>query len=554
MATTYRPAALTFNSGTAGRGAKSYDAADVPVPSYMVSPGVDRTVLQQQFAYEWYDYSGRYSMGSNPPFTKGSAGRLLPDFTNDGQPRRILRGFIRRSDYDMADTKSGARLYFMYNPETITRDYVSYLDQGALDPFNTVFQAGNLVAPPSFMDFDFSLLFDRQEEASQDGAHPGVFVDYEYFDLVVRNVVPSYDPNSSSLGGSELPDNGVMMVNPRDITVVFSPNITVQGRPKNARVSFTKFTHRMIPIRMQIDLTIRVTYFGPMKDMVEYKQEQATVTDTVPWNVNTESPFTITYDEIKATATAFSEKMVEGYMLTKGEVDEKLAGLTANGTIPAGAEGLLNTTAAASGDLNASIADWANKQITANPTKYCGDNAPSGTTRANLWAWGDCSSWIWAVFATHPSKPNTKMGPTWNSTFESKSNIPATGGQMDSMRNQSCPNKEMFYSRDKSASVRSKIIAPQLPLLLPGDLLFRRAGVVAGHDKGHVAMVYGNDTVNQKITYVHNGGGRPKPSSQNSMSYGDIASSYTECYRPLLGNPNMVGNSSADPLIVDSVL
>ena len=53
----------------------------------------------------------------------------------------------------------------MYNPTVIARDYVSYLDQGALDPFNTVFQSGNLVAPPSMMNFTFELFFDRQDEA-----------------------------------------------------------------------------------------------------------------------------------------------------------------------------------------------------------------------------------------------------------------------------------------------------------------------------------------------------------------------------------------------------
>jgi hypothetical protein len=542
MATTYRPTALTFN-GAAARGAAPYNAADIPVPSYMVSPGVDRTVLQQQFAYEWYDQSGRYAMGSNPPFTKGSAGRLLPDFTSDGQPRRILRGFIRRSDYDMADTKSGARLYFMYNPETITRDYVSYLDQGALDPFNTVFQAGNLVPPPSFMDFQFSLLFDRQEEASQDGTHPGVFVDYEYFDLVVRNVVPNYDPGGSGIGGAELPDNGVMMVNPRDITVVFSPNITVQGRPKEARVSFTKFTHRMIPIRMQIDLTIRVTYFGPMKDMVEYTEEQATTTDTVPWNVGTDTPFTITNEQITASTDAFLEEMSHGNLLTEAQIKEKIEGYVASGALPDAASdlfGLTGANGAASGTLNAQIAEWGLKMVNEHPTKYCGDNAPSGTTRSNLWDWGDCSSWVWAVFASHPSKPNSQMGPTWNSTFESKKNIPATEGQIASMRNGSCPVKEIFYSRAGSTGERSKIIAPQLPLLLPGDLIYRKAGVIKS--KGHVAIVYSNDTAAKQITYVHCGGPRPKPSNRGTMSYDTLATTYTEAYRPMLGNADSPGN------------
>ena len=95
-------------------------------------------------------------------------------------------------------------------------------------------------------------------------------MDYQFFDLVVRNVVPS-DPNQAS---NTLPDNGVMMVNPRDITVVFSPQFTVQGRPLNARVTFEKFTHRMTPTRMRISLTMRAVYIGPIKDMTEYKAEE----------------------------------------------------------------------------------------------------------------------------------------------------------------------------------------------------------------------------------------------------------------------------------------
>lgn len=551
MATTYRPTSLTFNS-SAWRGGKPYNAADVPIPNYMVSPGVDRTVLEQQFAYEWYDVSGRYSTGHNPPFTKGSAGRLLPQFVETGLPQRILRGFIRRSDYDAADVKSGARLYFMYNPETITRDYVSYLDQGALDPFNTVFQAGNLVAPPSFMDFDFSLLFDRQEEAATPD-NPGVFVDYEYFDLVVRNVVPNYNVGGSGTGGSELPDNGVMMVNPRDITVVFSPNITVQGRPKNARVSFTKFTHRMIPIRMQIDLTIRVTYFGPMKDMVEYSEEQAVVEGTVPWALV--DTFTITNEEIKASALEFT-KALEEKLPTEQSLKDALASVVSDGTISQPAADIIGANAS-SDELNASIAKHALAMVTEHPTKYSGDFSEGGpgTHRGNLWDWGDCSSWIWAVYATHPSKPNSKMGPTWNSTWESKSNIPATGGQADSMRNGSCPNKEIFFSRSSSTTERKNIITPKLRDMKPGDLIFRRAGVVAGHNgKGHVAMVTRNDSEGGGVMeYAHCGGGRPKPSSVGSMNYWEVAEQYTECYRPMLGNPDTPGNRPTDPLILDSV-
>lgn len=247
--------------------------------TYMDRPaGLTAEQFRQQFAYEWLGLAGTPEGYTNPPFASGASGRLMPSIqTANGVPARIQRGFIRRSDIEAAKPESKARLYFMYNPEMITRDYVSYLDQSALDPFNTVFQSGNLVAPPSVLDFSFSLFFDRQEEAT-DPDHPGVFVDYQFFDLVVRNVVPS-DPSST---GNTLPDNGVMMVNPREITVVFSQQISVQGRPLNARVSFVKFTHRMVPTRMQIDLTIRATYLGPLRPVGEYTAEEFQAADIIP--------------------------------------------------------------------------------------------------------------------------------------------------------------------------------------------------------------------------------------------------------------------------------
>ena len=178
---------------------------------------VDPGELQQTSSgYEWLDYGsfvpgqGTTRWKTNPPFHSWEAGgnsMPLQKSVNGGvAPAAIKRGFIRRAQYSTADTTSQCRLYFMYNPTTITRQYVSYLDQGALDPFNTVFQSGNLVAPPSFMDFNFELFFDRQAEATIPG-NRGVLEDMDYFDMVVRNVVPG--------GGTNvLPDNGVMMVVP----------------------------------------------------------------------------------------------------------------------------------------------------------------------------------------------------------------------------------------------------------------------------------------------------------------------------------------------------
>jgi len=298
---------------------------------------------------------------------------------------------------------------------------------------------------------------------------------------------------------------------------------------------------------MQIDLTIRVTYFGPMKDMVEYSEEQAVVEGTVPWALV--DTFTITNEEIKASALEFT-KALEEKLPTEQSLKDALASVVADGTISQPAADILGANAS-SDELNASIAKHALKMVNDNPTKYCGDSGPAGTNRQNLWDWGDCSSWIWAVFASHPSKPNSKMGPTWNSTFESKKNIPATNGQIDSMRNGSCPCKEIFYSRGNTTE-RKNVITPKLKDMKPGDLIFRKEGVVK--EKGHVAIVTKNDSEGGGvIEYAHCGGPRPKPSSVGAMNYWEVAESYTECYRPMLGNPDTPGNRVTDPLIMDSV-
>jgi hypothetical protein len=306
---TYRPTGL-INKAYGFSSAPGYTRADIPT-AMLTDTGLQTDQLLQQFAYEWYQ-SGSVAVGySNPPFVSGAAGRLLPSLTSTRgggaigsgqvatQPARILRGYIRRAQTEAGDEKSKSRLYFMYNPETITRDYVSYLDQAALDPFNTVYQSGNLVAPPSILDFSFDLFFDRQEEAD-DPNHPGVLVDYQFFDLVVRNVVPSQiDPTSNTI-----PDNGVMMVNPRDITVVFSPQFTVQGRPLNARVTFEKFTHRMVPVRMRVSLVMRAVYIGPVKDMTEYRAEVFAAEATIPFTrTGTEGPVITMLDATTAAAT-----------------------------------------------------------------------------------------------------------------------------------------------------------------------------------------------------------------------------------------------------------
>lgn len=464
----YRPTTLAPNAfGWSTR--PPYNRADVPT-SLSTQPG-DLTADQfrQQFAYEWFQsgqLGGDRSL-SNPPFTSGAAGRLHPALRDaeTGAPARILRGYIRRAEFNAGDQISRARLYFMFNPSTIQRDYVSYLNQSALDPFNTVYQSGNLVAPPSILDFSFSLFFDRQEEATQ-ADHPGVFVDYQYFDLVVRNVIPS-DPNQVD---NTIPDNGVMMVNPRDITVVFSPQLTVQGRPLNAQVNFEKFTHRMTPTRMTITLAMRAVYIGPVKDMVEYRKELLQAEAAIPYGESrVSSAFSFLDNELTAIdAIANLAQGIGGFLGIGGGGPDVVA------------TGAVATAARALGTANDG-----NHQIRLNAlqyayshtqqggpgssdvdpwTDYTGANA--GSNRWNLPGGADCSGLVTECYI------KTGQGSTlqWN-------NHPST--------------HEMIRIANANKAKFSMIpLAGAISQLLPGDILIR---------PGHVAFYVGKNGSQHRI-------------------------------------------------------
>ena len=250
-----------------------------------------------------------------------------------------------------------------------------------------MYQSGNLVAPPSILDFSFELFFDRQEEATQTN-HPGVYVDYQFFDMVVRNVVPS-DPNQSS---NTLPDNGVMMVNPRDITVVFSPQFTVQGRPLNARVSFEKFTHRMVPTRMRIALTMRAVYMGPIKDMTEYKAEEFQSEGAIP------------IDEILVKDTIWNMDQLVGARTEARDALERLENDTwGGGEFPssgnAATRNVIDQGAAASSSNSAARAaalNWAKSHVSQGVTRYSGKD--TGAARYNLPTSADCSGLVVAAY------------------------------------------------------------------------------------------------------------------------------------------------------------
>ena len=231
---------------------------------------------------------------SNPPFETGSAGRLTSIVTSStaGNTPQISRGYIRRSNLNSTDPTDGYRLYFMYNPEAIQRDYVAYIEQQALDPFNTIYGANNLVAPPGILNFQFSLFFDRQTENANGSMPRGVLEDYDYFDLVVRGVVPGEQTNA-------LQDNGIMMINPRNITVVFSPQLSVQGRAFRASVQYQKFDHKMTPTRMVISLSMMVYYFGPIKEDFTFAStdSEGVFEATIPYDENLQ--YEVTYNDVQ---------------------------------------------------------------------------------------------------------------------------------------------------------------------------------------------------------------------------------------------------------------
>lgn len=455
-------------------------AATVITPT----PDTGNSVQNNQTVYEWADYSSQWK--TNPPFLKGSAGTTLDSIhmQGGGASPRILRGFIRRAQYAINDDASMSRLYFMYNPEQISRDYVNYLDQGALDPFNTVFQSGNLVAPPSILDFNFELFFDRQEEA-QNINNRGVMVDMDYFDLVVRNVKPG-----GTVGSNALPDNGLMMVNPRDITVVFSPEITVQGRPLNASVTYERFTHKMVPTRMRIRLQMRVVYFGPQRDITTFVPEQVRALESIPYPVTDPKRYQFSYTQLTFDASneipgVNAPATSDGSTTTDGETTPASFGNLHDVEVPAGEEAQyirLNMEAAAHGE----------EKATANNLQY---DAEGG--RMSLWKSGDCSSFVWASFAElglSQSLGWEKWGSGWCAN---------TANMYDSFA--SASHGRRLWGWDEGGDFpNGGQFDKAFATMTSGDILLRHKNRhYTGSAKGHVALVWKVDKTAKTVTYIH---------------------------------------------------
>lgn len=469
-------------------GATPYMRENVPSSSGTNS-ALTPEQLTQKLAYEWLNYNELQGIGgsSNPPFLAASAGRLIPGLNGD---QRIVRGYIRRANYEGADSVSKSRLYFMYNPETIVRDYVSYLDQAALDPFNTVYGSNNLVAPPSFMNFRFDLFFDRQSEVAADINHPGVFVDYQYFDLVVRNVVPT-DPNQAN---NQLPDNGVMMVNPRDITVVFSPQITVQGRPINAQIVFEKFSHRMTPVRMRISLEMRVVYIGPIRAMTEYTMDtyQSGVQSSVVQDDAVDYSFNFSDLQIASGASNAAALYLPSF---KSGVQTNLTEV-------------LDLPTSANSDIRTSALAWAKSKVREGYTEYNVSKRGMGLDPSGLLKYADCSSLVWNAY--NGIGMTSKMG--WGGTVSS----PTDTTNMIRTFKQSSTGQFIFTWTPSTISAAQTFFSSvdNRKKLQRGDLFFCEKAL-SPNGSGHVAFFDGWADSNYEYLWVFDAAG-----SDNSPQVG----------------------------------
>lgn len=445
----------------------------------------------------------------NPPFLSMASGQLMDNFPSvGGPPTRLLRGFIRRTYSDSNDPNSGCRLNFMFNPPEIQRDYVSYLDQGALDPFNTIYQSGNLVAPPSILNFSFELFFDRQAEA-MDPTNPGTFVDQEFFDKVVRGVRDeNVGPNPAGI-----PDNGLILSGAQDVTVVFSPQLAVSGRPINASVSYVKFTHRMVPTRMVIGITIRAVRIGPVtQDVQPYSSSASGASNAEGFAAASrvatpeqESPV-ITFTRV-ALAFAADDPDLDTYVV--------------------------NTTAfvtGASGQGNGSAVDYVKAQVAKFGTGYDAQN------RMNLWKSCDCSSLVWAAFAG--TNQSSQLGwPTWDGVAAPvKIHAPSSYSMWLGLKDSNAAQKVWGFSGTPAAS-------EGIAKMQKGDLVFRIVGDGSVEGENHVAIV---ESVSGDTATIFEAKSPSKGVGSAVLSSGNNGSRFNYCIRPLTrgGDANVNANNT----------
>jgi hypothetical protein len=224
----------------------------------------------------------------NPPFlgvgstlAGGSNGRT-PGFMGDDAAHRILRGYIRRYDINPASKDNAAdaaqsynsRLYFMWNPEVIERKYAALADlQNFLNLTNSASgPVDNKKTKPYLQtDVGFQLHFDRQEEVSRFKDHPGVLIDLAVFDLLAQGGSPAGQSTTQSLPTDQTdlaPPSQSLAFDPTVmIAVIFSPYLVYFGTLTDVQVTFLKFSHRMTPTRMDVNLSMRLHAFGDLAEL-----------------------------------------------------------------------------------------------------------------------------------------------------------------------------------------------------------------------------------------------------------------------------------------------
>ena len=476
---------------------------------------------QQQEVAAFIEEFGR----ANLPFETSTGGSLLP---GDRQP--IQRGFVRRAARNPANPLSDMSLRFMYNPEKITRQYASYLEQAAIDPFNTVFQSGNLVAPPSIIEFSFSLVFDRQVEATARGpwtnkadwANVGVLHDMAFFDAVLRNVPPGGTPNT-------VPDNGVMMVNPEDVTVVFSKDLTVQGKPTNSQVRFTKFLHNMVPVRCEMDITLLINYFGPLREPfgLDARQQIAAYQALIPYDTTLGDGLANTRSVEEAVRAFKSSDSAANILAAAVNTNTSQATPWWNGSSSSTASGGVTNTLQMTTPVNNTIKSaslQAASQLVqqGGGPRYSQDRRTQhGTGRPTPWYF-DCSSFIWKAYQLIGAQ----------GVF-GRASYPNTGSMLDYWNSSGWTTMQRLLTWSVPDGVADRLML----LAEPGDLLFERKG-----GSGHISMVVNVDRPGRRIYTIAARSGSSSPEvgqAYESASY--CAGKYNYLLRPTLAGAQGIG-------------
>jgi hypothetical protein len=500
-------------------GLSSFGTVGGKVGSSSPTVSVSSRHRQQQEVATFIEEFGR----ANLPFETSTGGSLLP---GDRQP--IQRGFVRRAARNPANPLSDMSLRFMYNPEKITRQYASYLEQAAIDPFNTVFQSGNLVAPPSIIEFSFSLVFDRQVEATARGpwtskadwANVGVLHDMAFFDAVLRNVPPGGTPNT-------VPDNGVMMVNPEDVTVVFSKDLTVQGKPTNSQVRFTKFLHNMVPVRCEMDITLLINYFGPLREPfgLDARQQIAAYQALIPYGTTLGDGLANTRSVEEAVRVFRSSGSAASLLAAAVNTSAPQATPWWNGSSSSTSSGGVANTLQMTTPVNNTIASnalMAAQQLFAQsggPRYDQGRRTQHGAGKPTPWYW-DCSSFIWKAFQTIGAQG-----------IFGKSTYPTTATMLDFWNSSGWTTVQKVLTWQSTSGVADRLTL----LAKPGDLLFRRSG-----GNGHIAMVVSVSP--GRIRTIEARGKSVSPQAgEFDKSATSVASSFNYLLRPALAGAQGIG-------------